>query len=250
MPLAPGRLSITTCWPMLSLSFCARIRPRMSVMPPAPAGMTMRTGRDGYCCALVAVDSAQQQMRNVERGMWKRMLRRYSRNFTPTLLPRFHIPHSTLVLHACSRLLPVLAVEELDRHALDRAGIEAAGVDAVAVGVGARNVERFYAADRTEQVLGGAGIECIGGEDFAAAHQFEAVAGHDEMQEPDPAADRAVALGYGDVGGSTDLEAYPPAVTAAGVRDHCSLVRFWSPASFPVRPGRFPRYPAVPGEPG
>src|ERR1700675_123693 len=54
MPLAPGRLSITTCWPRLSLSFGAIVRARMSVMPPAPLGMMRRIGRTGNFSAAAA----------------------------------------------------------------------------------------------------------------------------------------------------------------------------------------------------
>jgi hypothetical protein len=47
MPPALGRFSITTCWPVRSVSFCPRCRMVMSARPPGPNGMTMRMGRSG-----------------------------------------------------------------------------------------------------------------------------------------------------------------------------------------------------------
>src|SRR3990167_8914577 len=44
MAPAPGRLSTITCWPMRSVSFCATIRPTMSVAPPTAQGMMERIG--------------------------------------------------------------------------------------------------------------------------------------------------------------------------------------------------------------
>jgi hypothetical protein len=61
MPLAPGRLSMTTCWPRLSASLGAMVRPMMSVTPPAPLGMIMRMGRVGKFSAAcnAGVNSAE-----------------------------------------------------------------------------------------------------------------------------------------------------------------------------------------------
>src|SRR5574341_2682332 len=49
-PLAPGRLSTTTCCPSASLSFTPMVRASVSVLPPGANGTTNRTGRVGYCC--------------------------------------------------------------------------------------------------------------------------------------------------------------------------------------------------------
>src|SRR5262245_34572035 len=48
---APPRLSITICWPRLSLIFGATMRAMMSVLPPGANGTIRRTGRTGYVCA-------------------------------------------------------------------------------------------------------------------------------------------------------------------------------------------------------
>jgi hypothetical protein len=45
--LPPGRLSTTTGWPHISLSFCATMRPTMSVLPPAAKGTTSLTALTG-----------------------------------------------------------------------------------------------------------------------------------------------------------------------------------------------------------
>src|SRR5262249_11492653 len=55
---APGRFSTTTGWPKSSLIFCATIRDRMSVGPPAGNGTTMRIGRVGKSCANAGAWSA------------------------------------------------------------------------------------------------------------------------------------------------------------------------------------------------
>jgi len=47
MPLAPGRLSTTTCCPRRSESLAETMRPMTSVLPPAGSPMTMRIGRIG-----------------------------------------------------------------------------------------------------------------------------------------------------------------------------------------------------------
>ena len=47
MPLAPGRVSITTGWPQASLIFCPRMRAIVSVVPPGFHGTIMRIGLVG-----------------------------------------------------------------------------------------------------------------------------------------------------------------------------------------------------------
>ncbi len=57
-PLAPGRLSTTTGWPVRS-STCRPIsRAVMSPEPPGAKGTMMRTGRVGQACARAAGDAA------------------------------------------------------------------------------------------------------------------------------------------------------------------------------------------------
>jgi hypothetical protein len=46
-PLAPARLSITVCWPMLSASRWATRRDAISVALPAVLGTMIRIGRTG-----------------------------------------------------------------------------------------------------------------------------------------------------------------------------------------------------------
>src|SRR6185503_8793846 len=52
--LPPGRLSTSTGWPHVSFSFCATVRPMMSVLPPAAKGTMSRTAFEGYACAYAA----------------------------------------------------------------------------------------------------------------------------------------------------------------------------------------------------
>ena len=47
MPPAPGRLSMTTCWPQASVSFWPMKRARMSVLPPGVNGTISLTGLVG-----------------------------------------------------------------------------------------------------------------------------------------------------------------------------------------------------------
>ena len=47
MPLAPGRVSITTCWPHCSVIFCPSMRAIVSDVPPGDQGTIMRIGFDG-----------------------------------------------------------------------------------------------------------------------------------------------------------------------------------------------------------
>src|SRR5262245_25910300 len=61
LPPAPVRFSMTNGWPSRSDSHCPKRRARMSGAPPAANPTMMRTGRDGYGCALatrVTVGSA------------------------------------------------------------------------------------------------------------------------------------------------------------------------------------------------
>ena len=63
-------------------------------------------------------------------------------------------------------LFPIHAVERTYSNLLDRAGFETAHVDAVAVGIGARHIKGFDAANFTKEMLGDAGVEFIFGEEL------------------------------------------------------------------------------------
>src|SRR5262249_32496683 len=56
MPLAPPRLSTTSCCPSRSVSRAARKRPRMSLLPPGGNGITQRMGLVGKASAACAAD--------------------------------------------------------------------------------------------------------------------------------------------------------------------------------------------------
>jgi hypothetical protein len=55
LPLAPARLSTSTCWPQESESFCATMRVTMSVAPPGENGTMTRTDLTGKLCASAGV---------------------------------------------------------------------------------------------------------------------------------------------------------------------------------------------------
>src|ERR1043166_3002279 len=60
---APGRLSTTTDWPKLSVSFFATQRATTSVLPPGAKPTTSRTGLTGYDCDHAgATDSASAKL--------------------------------------------------------------------------------------------------------------------------------------------------------------------------------------------
>src|SRR5256886_2200705 len=67
MPLAPGRLSMTMGCDQAAVSFWPTARARMSVVPPAEKGTTIRTGLPGYCAAAEnaasAADSTSKRQR-------------------------------------------------------------------------------------------------------------------------------------------------------------------------------------------
>src|SRR6266480_357159 len=72
MPLAPGRLSMTMGCDQAAVSFWPTARARMSVVPPAENGTTIRTGLPGYCAAAEneasAADSTSKQQRRFITG--------------------------------------------------------------------------------------------------------------------------------------------------------------------------------------
>ena len=113
-------------------------------------------------------------------------------------------------------MLPVPAVEfaDLERRNID--AVEAARVDVDLIGVRARHVERMDAAGLAERMLGGAGVELVGGQIVFAAYQFELLGRHDEMQKALLGAHRAIAIrDAAEIGG--DRKTHPAAVAAAFV---------------------------------
>src|SRR5260221_6104302 len=58
MLAAPGRLSMITCWPMLSLTFAPTMRATGSVTPPGGNGRIHVIGFDGNACAWASVTAA------------------------------------------------------------------------------------------------------------------------------------------------------------------------------------------------
>src|ERR1041385_3055913 len=66
-PPPPPRFSGTNGWPMRSESRCAKMRPRMSVLPPGAAAMTRCTGRLGYGCAFAAPQTKSRARNAVRR---------------------------------------------------------------------------------------------------------------------------------------------------------------------------------------
>src|SRR3989442_11707091 len=72
MPLAPGRLSMTMGCDQAAVSFWPTARARMSVVPPAENGTTIRTGLPGYCAAAEseasAADSTSKRQRRFITG--------------------------------------------------------------------------------------------------------------------------------------------------------------------------------------
>src|SRR5258705_8005423 len=59
MPVPPGRLSMTNCWPSNSVTRCAYVRATKSALPPALWAMIRRIGLVGYADWAVAIRGAQ-----------------------------------------------------------------------------------------------------------------------------------------------------------------------------------------------
>src|SRR4051812_46923731 len=110
LPPAPGRLSITNCWPRASDSFCPTRRASTSVVPPGAKGTSNRTGLAGYACARTKLELASSA--------------RCSSN------PSNRIPLVDLqtdVLHDLGVLLVVALDERRELLRAGEKGIEAAG---------------------------------------------------------------------------------------------------------------------------
>ena len=58
--------------------------------------------------------------------------------------------------------LPMLAIKGYDGNLSDCSRLQATHIDAVTVGMRSRNIEGFDPAHFTKQMLGDAGIECVG----------------------------------------------------------------------------------------
>jgi len=61
-----------------------------------------------------------------------------------------------------SVLLPILAIKGYHNNFSNRSRLQAAHIDAVTIGIGSRNIEGFDPAPFAKQMLGHAGIECVG----------------------------------------------------------------------------------------
>ena len=68
LPPAPGLFSTMKVWPKTFCNSGAKARARMSVVPPAANGTTMRTGLDGQACARAASGSDESKAR-----VWRRL---------------------------------------------------------------------------------------------------------------------------------------------------------------------------------
>src|ERR1051326_3322039 len=112
------------------------------------------------------------------------------------------------------RVFPMPAVELLDRQRGEVDAIKTADVDVDLVRIGTRHVERMHAAMLAEGVLRGLGAELIGRKLGLAAHAFELLRRHDQMQEALHAAERAVAIGHA-IEARGDAKAHPAAMASA-----------------------------------
>src|SRR5262245_29883292 len=121
-------------------------------------------------------------------------------------------------------LLPLPAVEGLDREALQVHPFKAADIDVNLIRVRTRNVVGVNAADRTKVVFGGFGVELIKRDHLCGSKQAELPGLDDQVQEPFFAANRTIALNDPvQVGG--DLEPHPPAMAASLIGWHKSPPR-------------------------
>src|SRR2546423_11396757 len=58
LPAAPGLLSMVTDWPIASVRYLPTARADISTPPPGWNPTTMRTGLDGYDCAIALTDTS------------------------------------------------------------------------------------------------------------------------------------------------------------------------------------------------
>src|SRR5439155_24375875 len=126
---------------------------------------------------------------------------------------------SSLVVQLGDARFPVPAVETRHRELLDVHAVQTSDVHVDPIGMGTRDVEARHTARPTEMMLGGHGAEAIRGEVLCAGEQTEALARHDVMQVPLARTDGAVAVDH-PCQVRRDLEAYSPAVAAAGEDAH------------------------------
>src|SRR6266403_2047493 len=109
---------------------------------------------------------------------------------------------------------------------IDGSRVEAARVHAEAIRMRTRHVERFDAANRTEQVLGRVRVEAVRCQNIAARKQLEAIGGNHQVQVARLATHGAVAVGNLELGRCHHFESDATAMTTAGVCNHespCSL---------------------------
>src|SRR6266481_299824 len=123
-------------------------------------------------------------------------------------------------------LFPFTTVARPDADFLHRSRVEAARVHAETIRMRTRHVERFDAANRTEQVLGRVRVEAVRCQNIAARKQLEAIGGNHQVQVARLAAHGAVAVGNLELGRCHHFESDATAMTTAGVCNHespCSL---------------------------
>ena len=58
--------------------------------------------------------------------------------------------------------LPILAIKGYHSNFSDRSRLQAAHINTVTVGMRSRNIEGFNPAHFAKQMLGNAGVECVG----------------------------------------------------------------------------------------
>src|ERR1044071_4296322 len=118
------------------------------------------------------------------------------------------------------RFFPVLPIKAGGADLVEVHAVETAYVDVDLLGIGARYVEGMNPAVPAKTMLRHAGVESVGRKLIRSRQQLEALAGHDQVQDPLLRADRAVALAHA-VEARGHPKAYPAAVAAAFVAGHC-----------------------------
>ena len=113
-------------------------------------------------------------------------------------------------------LFPIPAVERFNDQFF-RLGFQAAHVNIIPIGIGPRDVKRFYTADFTELVLSDAGIERIANERRLALQKRELRFGYDQMQIAGFRTHGAVTVLAGNLFRCVDLKLYRPAVATTAI---------------------------------
>src|SRR5881396_3702862 len=129
LPPAPGRFSITTCWPRDSASFWPRARARMSLGPPGVKPTTKRTGFSGQPWASAAqatptlqIKAEKMRFTGSSRGhdthlKWRTKSRRNLK--AAPQISEVMQALSAYIASALRRPLPPAVLEKAKRHLLD-----------------------------------------------------------------------------------------------------------------------------------